>query len=64
LAKEIEVNNEKAKEKITRRRDNIGMDFNNKLAIKLFIMRTIMEKVGKRKREVAEANCPSPQGRE
>ena len=55
---------EKTKEKITRRRENKRMVLEKKAAIKLLIRRTTMEKVGNKNKEVAEANCLSPQGNE
>jgi len=62
--REIVDKREKIKEKITKRREKREILLKKKVAIRLLIRRTTMEKVGKRKREVAEANCPSPQGRE
>jgi len=55
---------EKTKEKMTRRRENKRMVFRKKVAIKLLIKRMTIEKVGNKNSEVAEANWPSPQGRE
>jgi len=60
----MEERNEKTKEKTVKRRENKGIVLKKKVAIKLFKRRIIMEKVGNKKRETAEANCPSPQGRE
>ena len=64
LANDIDASKEKTKEKITNNRENKGIVFKKKEAIKLFMSKTTREKVGNRKREVAEANCPSPQGNE
>ena len=47
---------ENIKEKTVRRRENKGIIFRKKVAIKLFKRRIIMEKVGSKKRAVAEAN--------
>ena len=49
---------------MTNNRENKGIVFKKKEAIKLFMSKITREKVGNRKREVAEANCPSPQGNE
>jgi hypothetical protein len=62
--REIVDRREKIREKITKRREKRGILLKKKVAIKLLIRRIIMEKVGKRKRDVVEANCSSPQGRE
>jgi len=62
--REILDRREKIREKITKRREKRGMLLKKKVAIRLLIRKIIMEKVGKRKREAAEANCSSPQGRE
>ena len=55
---------EKIKEKIVNRRENKGIFFRKKVAIKLFKRRIIMEKVGSKNNEVAAASWLSPQGRE
>jgi len=55
---------EKIKEKTVKRRENKGMIFKKKVAIKLFKRRIIMENVGNKNKEVAEANWSSPQGSE
>lgn len=47
---------EKIKEKTVSRRENKGIVFKKKVAIKLFKRRIIMEKVGNKKREAAAAN--------
>jgi hypothetical protein len=57
-------NSEKIKEKITKRREKREIFLKKKLATRLLIRRTIIEKVGKRKSDVTEASCSSPQGRE
>jgi hypothetical protein len=62
--REIAARREKTREKNTKRREKRGILLKKKVAIRLLIRRIIMEKVGKRKREVVEANCSSPQGRE
>ena len=48
--------NEKTNEKTVKRRENKGMVFKKKVAIKLFKSKIMIEKVGSRKREEAEAN--------
>ncbi len=64
LVREMLARREKNKEKITKRRENKGIILENKVAMRLFKRRIIIEKVGNKKREAVEANCPSPQGRE
>jgi hypothetical protein len=64
LVREIAERKEKTKEKTVNKRENRGIVFKKKVAIKLFIRRTTMEKVGNKKREEAAPNWFSPQGKE